>query len=511
MASNSAIRSFAVKHADALVAAIAGSIMVHIFTKYAGVGISPDSIMYMSTARNLNHGLGYLYFGDKPIVAFPVFYPTFLAVAEFVTGTDPLRLGPYLDGLLFATLIFLSGVIMERFTFRSKIYKWVILLAIVLSPSLLEIYTYLWSETLFMVWVLVFIMVYHNYAQSHSTKALIILSIVTALAFLTRYAGVTLIGTGGLLLLFDHQLKLKDKIRHILTFGFISISLLVVNLIRNAMVTHTGTGPRYWSVTSLSENMHYFGTVMCDWFTIGEKAYGVAFTITLLLVLGFIIAFLLNTFRNRAMYNSYENIALAFFIVYALFMIISASISRYERLNNRLLSHLFIPFLWGCTYWIPGLIRKIASIKYRVALTTIALGIGFCFIYGELYRGDKGDFQRYDDENDYGIPGYTDDGWNKSDFISALKNQPQLFKPGFTVYNNACEAFYFFTNMGSEYIPHKNDPVAIKKFYASSRFFIVVFNQLPDPAELQMDEILKHKNLQLIYHTPDGSIYECDR
>ncbi|WP_448701483.1 hypothetical protein ACFGVR_04725 [Mucilaginibacter sp. AW1-3] len=505
MAAGSTIRNFATKHLDALIAAAAGFILIHIYTRYSGVGISPDSIMYISTARNLNDGLGYLYFGGKPIVAFPVFYPTFLAIAQFFTHTDPVRMGPYLDGLLFGTLIFLSGVIMERFRLTSKIYKWIILLAIVLSPSLLEIYTYLWSETLFMVWVLVFIMVYHRYAQTHTIKSLVILAIVTALALITRYAGVTLVGTGGMLLLFDHQLKLKDKVRHILIFDSISVSLLIANLVRNNLVTHTGTGPRYKSLTSLSENMHYFGTVMCDWFTFGQKAYGLAFTITLLLIAAFIILFLYNAFSNRAMYTSYENIALAFFIVYALFMILSATISRYERLNNRLLSHLFVPFLWGCTFWIPGLIRKAAA-KYHVPLTVLAVSIGLLFAYGEYKR----DWQRYDDECDYGIPGYADDDWNKSDMINQMKTHLELFKPGYKVYNNACEAFYYFTGLGSEYIPHKNDPAAIRKFYAQSHFYVVYFDKLPDPALLTLKDIQQHKAMTLIFQSADGCIYECD-
>jgi len=500
-----AIRNFAVKHLDALIAGIIGFVLIHIYTRYSGVGISPDSIMYMSTARNLNDGLGYLYFGGKPIVAFPVFYPTFLAIVEFITHTDPVVLGPTLDGFLFATLIFLSGVIMERFTFPSKIYKWVILLAIVLSPSLLEIYTYLWSETLFMVWVLVFFLAYHRYAKMHSTKSLILLAIITALALITRYAGITLVGTGGMLLLFDQQLKMKEKIRHILIFGVISVSLLITNLVRNNLVTNTGTGPRYKSLTSLAENMHYFGTVMCDWFTFGQKAYGLAFTITLLLIVAFIGVFLYNTFRSKAFYNSYENIALAFFIVYALFMILSATISRYERLNNRLLSHLFIPFIWGCTWWIPHLIRN-ARANYRVPLTVIAVGVGLLFAYGEYQR----DWQRYDDECDYGIPGYTDDDWNKSDMINLMKTHLELFKPGYTVYNNACEAFYFFTGLGSEYIPHKNDPKAIRKFDAQSHFYVVIFDKLPDPALLTLKDMLQRKQMTLIFHNADGSIYECD-
>jgi hypothetical protein len=503
MPTNLNLRNFTIRHLDALIAAMAGFIMVHLYTKYSGAGISPDSIMYMSTARNLNDHLGYTYFGGKPIVAFPVFYPTFLAIAQFITRTDPLILAPYINGLLLATLVFLSGLIMERFT--SKWYKWFILLAIVLSPSLLEIYSFLWSETLFMVWMLIFIIACHHYGQVHTTKALVTLAIVTALALITRYAGITLVGTGGLLLICDRELALRKKIKHIVLFGIISISLLIANLVRNAMVTHTGTGPRYKSLTSLSENMHYFGTVMCDWFTLSEKQYGLAFTITLLLILAFITAFLLNTFRNKSMYNSYENIIIAFFIVYALFMIISATISRYERINNRLLSALFIPFLLGCTYWIPIALKKAAP-KFRLPLAVVALLVGVVFITGERSK----DMQRYDDESEYGVPGYADDSWNKSALIYTLRTRPHIFEPAYPIYNNACEGFYFFTGRGSQYIPKTTVPADIKKFYALKHFYLVYFDQLPDTALLSLKDIQQHKKLTTIFHSADGGMYECN-
>jgi hypothetical protein len=499
-----AARTLVIKHLDALIAAIAGFFVVNIFMRYAGVGISPDSIMYMSTARNLNAHMGLNYFGNKPIVAFPVFFPIFLAMVEFITQTDPLVLAPALVGVLFATTIFLAGVIMEGFTFPSKIYKWLALVAIVLSPSLLEIYSMLWSETLFIVWTMVFVLVYKNYLKSHSTQALVLLGIITALACITRYAAITLVGAGGLLLLFDAALKPRKKIGHILLFGIISVSLLIANLVRNASVTHTGTGPRYKSLTSLTENMHYFGTVMCDWFTLTEKQYGYAVIITTLLIMGITAAFLYNTFRNKARYNSYENIALAFFIVYALFMIISATISRYERINNRLLSPLFIPFLWGCTYWVPTVLKYSRS-KLRLIFISLATCAGFVFIYNE-YNIDN---QRYYDQGDYGVPGFTDDSWNKSPLVAALK-KPGVFKPGYPIYNNLCEGFYFFTGKGSEYIPNIDSAKQIQKFYAQKRFYIVYFDQIPDKALFTLKQVQQKRPLKTIFQGPDGGIYLYD-
>jgi hypothetical protein len=497
-------RSFFVRHADSLIAAAAGFFVLTFYTRYSGIGISPDSIMYISGARNMNAHKGFTYFGDKPLVAFPLFFPIFLGILLFITGVDPVVMGPVLTGVLFAGLIFMAGFIMERFTFPSKWYKWFVLLAIVLSPSLLEIYSMLWSETLFIVWTLVFIIAFRHYIKSHSITALLIVAVITALACVTRYAGVTLIGTGGMLLFFDPKLKLKNKIGHILLFGFIASSLLAANLIHNALITHTGTGPRYKSLTSLSENMHYFGTVMCDWFTLSPHQYNLAFAITLLLVLGFVIAFMIHAFRKQGRYGSYENIVIAFFIVYGLFMIISATISRYERINNRLLSPLFIPFVWGCTYWIVPRIKNQEK-KIKRILTVLSLGIGLLFLYGELTN----DMQRYDDQGDYGTPGYTDDDWNKSELIKTMKTHPDLFNPAYPVYNNACEAFYFFTGKSSAYIPKPTEPKQIQQFDAQPHGYIVMFNNLPDPALLTVPQIQQHKKqLKVLYQFADGGIYE---
>lgn len=497
-------RSFFARHADSFIAAAAGFLMLTFYTRYSGIGISPDSVMYISGARNMNAHQGFTYFNHDPLVAFPLFYPTFLGLFLFITGIDPVVFGPVLNGLLFAALILMVGLVVENFTFRSKWYKWFVLIAIVLSPSLLEIYSMLWSETLFIVWTLVFIIAYRQYIKNHAPGALLIVAFITALACVTRYAGVTLIGTGGMLLLFDPVLKLKNKIGHIVLFVLISISLLATNLIHNAAVTHTGTGPRYKSLTSLSENMHYFGTVMCDWFTLSPHQYHLAFTITLLLMVGFVAAFLFHAFKKRTLYGTYENIIIAFFIVYGLFMIISATISRYERINNRLLSPLFIPLLLGCTYWVVYFIRK-QDKKMRRILMVLALGIALLFGYGQVTN----DMQRYDDQNDYGTPGYTDDTWNKSELVKVMKTHPGLFKAGYPIYNNACEAFYFFTGKSSVYIPKPTEPKQMMQFDKQPHGYVVIFNNLPDPALLTVPQIQQHKKqLRTLYQFEDGGIYE---
>src|ERR1700760_833238 len=121
---------------------------VHLFTWYGGVGISPDGIMYTSAARSLHASGSLITFNNTPITDFPIFYPVFLWLELTITGVDPFTAGPALNQLIFATVVVLTGLIIIKFRPTSHLYRWLILATIVLSPALLEVYSYLWSETL---------------------------------------------------------------------------------------------------------------------------------------------------------------------------------------------------------------------------------------------------------------------------------------------------------------------------------------------------------------------------
>jgi hypothetical protein len=491
------------KNTDSLIAAIVGFYIIYLFTSYSGIGLSPDSIMYASTATNIQAHGSLLTFNKTPLVFFPVFYPFFLGVIQFFFKVDPIAAGPVINELLFAVVIFTSGWIMSKFVAHSRIYKWLILVAIILSPGLLEIYTYLWSETLFILEILLFVLVYCRYMQTHTVKSLLWVAIVAAVSCITRYAGVTIIGAGGLLLLLDDQLPIRKKIGHILLFGATSISLLIANLVLNRLSTGLSTGTREPSITPFIKNLYYFGTVICDWGSLNSGADSFAVLIASVILLSLIAVLLWKAYKGKM--NSYENIVIAFAIVYGLFIVVSASISRYETINNRLLAPMFIPLLIACTSWVPDVINLIKSkSKYVFAGTAIILMMAF------EYSTLQTDLQRYDDEHDYGVPGYSDDDWNKSEFVVYLKQHKDIFKPGIPIYTDADEAVYLFTGMSSTLIPHKFFKADVQKFYEHKRFYLIWFDNLYSPELLNLPDILKNKKLVKIGAVKEGEVYFCD-
>ena len=323
------------RNIDSLAAALAGFIIIALFTKHSGIGISPDSIVYTSVARNLQTGKGLIDYSGTPLVDFPAFYPIFLFCISFVTRLDVIAFAPILNGVLFAAVIYTSGCIMEQLIHRSKLYKWLVLICIVMSPALIEVYSMLWSETLFIFLSLLFFIAIKNHLEQHTGKSLLFISIIAAIAFVTRYAGITFLAVGGLMILFDRNIDQIKKVIHFLLFGCIGVSLALINFIRNLLAAGLLAGARQKGITPLGKNIEYYGAVLYSWIGFQSTNHSLIFWGGIILSIIFIIIFLTRIIPYLH-YASYENIALIFFIIYTSFIVLSSTFSRYETINSRL-------------------------------------------------------------------------------------------------------------------------------------------------------------------------------
>ena len=487
-----------------MIAAIAGFLLIQLCARHGGIGISPDSVVYMSTAASI-HDRGLINdFSGLPMMDFPAFYPIFLSGIQFLTGRDALSFGPVLNGLLFAMLIFLCGWLMEKFTVRLKAYKWILLSIILLSPCLLEVYCMIWSETLFLLLSLLFIICARRYFLSHTRGSLVLLGFVATLACVTRYAGVSFILTGGLLILCDGALRWKKKIGHLLLFGLVASSLLALNIYRNRLVTGTLTGYREKAIVTFGANLHDFGSVLCDWLPFFDDDYRLASVVGACCILFCMGLFVYRLVRQRNFF-SYENIALAFFVVYTVFILATATLSRFQQLDSRLLSPLFIPWLWGSTSWISNLIQGPFRSRPRLRGILIlgALAAAGCFQMGQW------EVNAYDwDGVKYaGIPGYTEDSWKKSETMHYIGTHKDLFSPRTPIYSNAFEGIWFFTALRSDMLPHKDLPWDVREFLKEKNFYVVWFTDAINTDLVTIDFIRQHKNLVSEQRFSDGTIY----
>jgi hypothetical protein len=486
----------------AVPAAIAGFFIIQALCAHGGIGISPDSVVYISTAQNIHDHGAINDFTNMPVMDFPAFYPVFLSALLFLTGHSIQAIGPMLDGALFAALIGLSGYLMNRFTRVSPGYKAILLLFIVLSPCLLEIYSMIWSETLYLLLSLLFMISCFHYFRTHSIRWLLAMGGVATLSAVTRYAGVSLIATGGLLMLCDGRLRWSArKLGHMALYGFVAVSLFALNLYRNLRVTETLTGYRENGLTSLGANIHDFGSVLCDWLPFFNERYGCATFVAWFFILMITGIFLFRLVRGRDFFSC-ETIAMSYFVVYTGFILFTATVSRFQQLDSRLLSPLFLPWIWGSTSWIPATLQRRPRL-WRKGAVVLSVVVAACFMSGEVHAFRE----NWDGIKDAGIPGYTENSWRQSETMAYVRAHKDSLERAGDIYSDANEGLWFLAGTHSELIPHRDNPEDINYMMKQDHFTVIWFDDAVNEDLIDVDYMSKRKQLTGDLHFGDGAIY----
>lgn len=490
---------FLTKHWDALLASIAACTFIYYYTLHSGIGISPDSVMYQTTAINIKNHFSFTDFNNLPTVDFPLGYPCFLALSAWVSGLPVLQIVPFLNACLFSGVIILTSVIISGYRQTSPLYKILILAALACSPCLLEVYSMLWSETLFIFLALLFVVAWRSYLNSHSYAKLLLAASVAALAFVTRYAGITLLATGGYLLLFDGELTLGKKIKQIAIFSIAGGSLVAINLFRNIHVTGHATGFREKAIRTLSDNLNQIGGTLADWLPF-IKGHETLATVVFILVLLFGVTQLFTRSFQQQYYAAYETIIACLFVVYAFFMIVVATISRFENLSSRLLSPLYIPLLLVGSSWVVNSIRH----SYRIRKILLIIPI-LLFYSGFQYNQYQLNAEAWEGIGDAGIPGYTEDSWVHSPVMAYIKKNKTVFSG--PVYSNANDAVYFFSGVHALALPHKEILSEIDVLLQKPSFWLVWLNDGENSDLVNLEFIKQHRKIVSTKILDDGAIY----
>jgi dolichyl-phosphate-mannose-protein mannosyltransferase len=171
-----------------------------------GLGLSDDSIAYISGARSMLAGHGYreAYLASNgPVTHFP---PGFSSVLTFfgLFGLDPLRGARFVNALLFGINAGLLGVLVWRMT-PSLTAGLVIAGLFILNSEMLQVHAVAMSEPLFITFTLLSFWMFDLYFEFPPSSVgrgiagewwwLVACGIFSGWAYLTRYAGLALAAT----------------------------------------------------------------------------------------------------------------------------------------------------------------------------------------------------------------------------------------------------------------------------------------------------------------------------
>ena len=248
-----------------LIACLAGLGTAHILVRTAtyGAAVTTDSISFLSTALNFFAGEGWRDLAGKPLVRWPPLFPLLLAAFGWV-GIEPLEAGRLINATAFGLTILAAGCWL-RSNLRSRLLVLAATAALAASLPLSRWASHFMTDSLFVLLTLLALIQLATFLNRKTAAPLWWAAVCTALAALTRYAGVVLIGTGVLVLLVRRAPPLAARLKHAIVFGAISSMPLVGVLTYNWAVSGTLTGRRKASGQSLSDGLSRAADVFRDW------------------------------------------------------------------------------------------------------------------------------------------------------------------------------------------------------------------------------------------------------
>ena len=218
-------------------------VMVTTFTLYYyatinGLGISPDSITYIDTASSLLEGKGF-FVGKSPMTHYPPVYPIILAISG-IFNPDIVRSAHVTHALIYFMNASLFGIIIFLSTSRNLLAMILGLLMFFSSKSILYIHSYAWSESPFIMFILISFLLLFLFLTRQRIIYLILASTSIGLAIATRYVGIALIPTIIILILLINK-PVITRIKWAFTSLIIILVPILSWIIRNFIVAQTAT------------------------------------------------------------------------------------------------------------------------------------------------------------------------------------------------------------------------------------------------------------------------------
>ena len=488
-----------------------GSFLVYKSIWTYGPLVSPDSAVYLQTAENFKNGYGISVRdadGFKVMTHWAPLYPIILSFF------DDFRILNVL--LAFITSFIFGAIILDA---TRSIYA-SILSAILLSisPTYVLIFSYLWSETLSLPFVLLTLSLIKKYLDRQSFYLLFIFSILISISTLIRYANLFFI-----LVIVAIFFVYRLPIRHLLLSLAISSSLFVLWQLRNISAPNPQFTTRELSLHLPS--IHHFYTLFSTLigyilpekdtllsniyippekgFTLSKYFQNWSFIVAFSFILGIVV--FLSKKEGKLEISNWEKLLLICSVCYIVFIFTSISIYDYTTPpDTRILSPLFL-FLVIFSF---VFIYKILNFKLRGALIYLVLTISYLNYELSYFQNIKENPRLH--------------FLNKTSLLNLeiIKEIKDLPKDAY-IYTNDPFLVYFGAKRFSSMMPLKFNPVAnkpdknfqdkIKDMYMKLKQkdgFLVIFYPFNPPYIPTREELENLLPLKVYKETKSGIIYK---
>ena len=359
------------------------SCLESLIATWRGPGLSPDSTIYLSSGINLFNGKGFTDWSGAKVTHFPPAVPAVVGAAKAL-GFDAYRAIALFNAVAFFGITVLAVLLVNRHVANGKLRLGAGLF-IATSAPLLNITSMAWSEPLFIVLVLLFILMIENILRHRNEMFWAIFAGVTVwLAFLTRYAAVALIPVGLGSLLLDSMIRRTKQIpiRTVSLLALIPPSIPLAWMIRNWTVDGTLMGPRNPSIQTPFSIFKGLLGVLAQWlapFPVRPLVAAILGLVVLALIVAPVLLAVVRSERIVATGRREPSlIPVALFIIcYSTYLVLAEMVTAIDGIDSRLMSPLLVPLVVLLAVAVDrSRFRRQARIRVQRLLTLIvAIGV----------------------------------------------------------------------------------------------------------------------------------------
>jgi hypothetical protein len=507
--------------APILAAASLGAVLVLVATSKYGVAAVSDSAGYISVARSLAEGRGFMDWRGGAGAETPPFYPAVLALFEMV-GVDALVAARWLNATLLAGLVLVAGFSLCEATGKTAIPT-LVAFGIAVAPVLLNDAISAMSDLPFIVLAVSCLVVLVRHLRHPSTGTLLCASVLAALAFMTRYAGFALVATGCLLLVARRGRSFIASLRDAAVFGVIAWAPMVAWLARNYFSSGTLTGERVGSPYSFAYLAEVALQRIGQWFVpprAGPIVAGILGTLVLAGAAGVLLVAAVRDARagdtSPRWWETPTQSAAVVFAAFTLIYVVSItgllSVSFATSDPRRIVG----PALPTTLMLVGLLLARAGQIRPRWAGARLAvLATALLLIWPSRYAVGTVRFARRN-----GAGGIASEKWQKSGTIAQLgQHVASMRSDDALIYSNEPTAIYLLTDLRSvNWLPPHDNPYSPVPAHVALETFA---QQLPkrEPTYIVLfDDVLRIFTysralveatlpLEIVHSARDGVIY----
>ena len=443
----------------------AGAVLLLVVTRW-GIGLSPDSAVYISGARGLMLGQGYsvpVGGGDwEQITLWPPFYSVMLAGVG-VLGLDPLEGARWLNSILFGLTAFLVGLSLKEATGTSRAVPLMGALLFLVIDDSLSAFGWAWSDGLALLLGFAGLLLTLRYLKTRQPSACWAAAGLIAMSLLTRYAAVAFLLTAvaAIAVASRRDGARGTKVRGLAAIVGASCVLMGIWLLRNAQVSGSLLGPRVFAGPIAARDWEAMYNIISLWLVPGRIPSSLRALLMVLVGATFLVLSSVaivarpQSGRDRGAGNPLvAQMALIFIPIYLLVLLGTRSALRHfnmaeDRYYLPVYLALVIVFLVD-SRWLYGRAERLLSSSRIIVGPTwarliLGAGVGLAFGFVLLFHGVQA--WKWARESYTEGMGYANESWHRSQLVGYL----QSLAADVPIFSNGYDALYVLS--GREVYP----------------------------------------------------------